>query len=85
MDGDNETVHDNMTKILGFDVFGAKTSTLLSAAWAPNTPTTYGSTIRRYFDFFDEHILAPLVATLAHMARYVVWLRQLGTIKASSL
>jgi hypothetical protein len=42
----------------------------------------HGITIRRYF---DEHKLTPLVATPAHMVRYVAWLGQPGTIKAPSL
>jgi hypothetical protein len=75
----------NMTKILGFDALGATTLTLLAAAWAPSTAATYGNTIRRYFDLCREQQLAPLAATPAHMARYVAWLGQLGTIKASSL
>jgi site-specific recombinase XerD len=74
-----------MTINLGYDVLGAKTLTLFSATFAPNTTTTCGSTIRRYFDFCEEHIIAPLAATPAHMARNVTWLGQLGTIKASSL
>jgi hypothetical protein len=74
-----------MTKILGSDALGATTLALLSAAWAPNTSTTYGSTIRRYFNLCEEHRLAPLAATPAHMARYVAWLGQLCTIMASSL
>jgi hypothetical protein len=74
-----------MTKILGSDVLGAKTLALLSAAWAPSTIATYNNTIRRYFDFCDEQRLAPLAATPAYMARYVAWLSQLGTIKASTL
>ena len=60
-----------MARILGFDALGATTLALLSAAWAPSTATTYGSTIRRYFDLCNEHKLAPLSATPAHMARYV--------------
>jgi hypothetical protein len=63
-----------MTKILGSDVLGAETLALLSATWAPNTATTYRSTIRRYFDFRDEHMLAPVAATPGHMARHVAWL-----------
>jgi site-specific recombinase XerD len=63
----------------------AATLALLSAAWAPSTATIYGITIRRDFDFCEEHRLAPLTATPAHMARYVAWLGQIGTIKASSL
>jgi hypothetical protein len=72
------------TKILGCDALGATTLALLSAAWAPSPAATFDSTIRRYFDFCAEHQLAPLAATPAHMARYVAWLEQLGTIKASS-
>jgi hypothetical protein len=74
-----------MTIILGSDALGATTMTLLAAAWAPTTAATYGSTIRSYFDFCAEQQLAPLAATPAHMARYVAWVGQLGTIKASSL
>jgi hypothetical protein len=35
--------------------------------------------------FYAEQMLAPLAVTPGHMARYVAWLGQLGTIKASSL
>jgi hypothetical protein len=80
-----ETMKPYMTKILSSNVLGAKTLALLSAAWAPNTTATFGNTIRRYFHLCDEYMLVPLAATLAHMARYVAWLGQLGTIKASSL
>jgi hypothetical protein len=74
-----------MTRILGSNALGATTLALLAAAWAPSTAATYGNTIPRYFDFCAEQQLAPLAATPAHMARYVAWLGQLGTIKASSL
>jgi hypothetical protein len=74
-----------MTIILGFDALGATTLALLSAAWAPSKTTTHGITICHYFDLREEHRLAPLAATPAHMAYYVAWLGQLGTIKASSL
>jgi hypothetical protein len=74
-----------MTRILGSNTLGATTMALLAAAWAPCTAATYGNTISRYFDFCTEQQLAPLAATPAHMARYVAWLGQLGTIKASSL
>jgi hypothetical protein len=74
-----------MTNILGLDVLGANTLALLSTACAPNTSATYGNTIRCYFDFCVEHRLAPLAATLAHMAKDVAWLGELGTIKASRL
>jgi hypothetical protein len=80
-----ETMKPYMPTILGSGVLGTKTLALLSAAWAPNTTTSQGNTICRYFDLCEEHILAPLVATPAHMARYVAWLGQLGTMKASSL
>jgi hypothetical protein len=60
-----------ITGILCSYAFGATTLALLSAAWAPSTTATYGSAIRRYFDFCEEHELAPLAATPAHMGRYV--------------
>jgi hypothetical protein len=80
-----ETIKPYMAKIFGSDVLRAKTLAILPVAWAPSTTATYGSTIRRYFDCYDEHMLAPLFATPPHMARYVAWLGQLRTIKASSL
>jgi hypothetical protein len=40
-----------MTKILGSDILDAKTLALLSASWAHDTTMTYGSYIRRYFEF----------------------------------
>jgi hypothetical protein len=58
-----------MTRILGSYALGATTLALLSVAWAPSTAATYGSTIRSYFDLCEEHHLAPLTATPAHMAR----------------
>jgi hypothetical protein len=70
-----ETMKPYVTKALGLDAsLGATTLALLSAAWAPITTSTYGGTIRRYFEFCEEHRLAPLAATPAHMARYVAWL-----------
>jgi hypothetical protein len=69
-----ETMKPYMTMFLGSDVLNAKTVALLSAAWAPSTTTTCGSTIRRCFNFCEEHILAPLAAAPAHMARHVAWL-----------
>jgi hypothetical protein len=66
-----EMMKPYMTKTLGSYVLGAKTLALLSTRWAPTTSATYGSTIRRYFDLCNEHKLAPLSATPAHMARYV--------------
>jgi hypothetical protein len=80
-----ETMKLYTTKILGSFVLGAKTLALLSAVWAPNTAVTCGGSSRRYFDFYDEHILAPLASTPAHMARYVAWLGQLGIIKSSTV
>jgi hypothetical protein len=74
-----------INKIIDSDVLGAKTLVLVSAAWPLCTITTHGSTIRSYFDYCDAHMLVPLDPTPAHMAIYVAWLVQLGTIKASSL
>jgi hypothetical protein len=80
-----ETMKPYMARIFGSDVLGVKTLALLSAAWAPNTAAIYCNTIRRYFYVREEHRLAALATTPAHMARYVAWLGQLGTIKVSSL
>jgi hypothetical protein len=80
-----ETMKPYMTNIMGFDVHGAKTLALIFTTWAPNIAAAFGNTIRRYFALCDEHMLAPLAASLAHMATYVTRLGQLGTIKASSL
>jgi hypothetical protein len=74
-----------ITKIMGSLELGAKTLALRSTAWAPSTASTYESYIHRYFDLCDEHMPAPLYATPTHMARFVTWLRQLGTIKASTM
>jgi hypothetical protein len=60
-----------MTKILGFDVLGAKILALVSATWALVTKATYDSTIHRYFDFCDEHKLAPLVWMTANMGTWL--------------
>jgi hypothetical protein len=74
-----ETIKTYIAKIIGSDVLVEKTLALRSAAWAPNITTTYGSTIRRYFNLCEEDRLAPLAPTPAHMARYVAWQGQLGT------
>jgi hypothetical protein len=71
-------VKSYITKIIGSTVLGAKTLALLSAAWTSITTTTHGRTIRRYVELCDEHRLAPLAATPAHLARYATWLGQLG-------
>jgi hypothetical protein len=41
-----ETMKLYSTKMMGFDVLGAETLAVLSVAWAPNTTTTYDTTIR---------------------------------------
>jgi hypothetical protein len=83
VDRDDETVHDQNSRL---ERTRREDPSSLSVAWASSTAATYGNTIRRHFDFCEEHRLAPLAATPAHMARYVAWLLgQLGTIKASSL
>jgi site-specific recombinase XerD len=73
-----------MSRILGQDVLGAQIVTLLTTAWAPSTSATYGSTIQRYLEFCEEQQQDPLAGNPATMARFVTWLGNLGTIKASS-
>jgi hypothetical protein len=64
-----ETTKPYITKILGYNVLGAMTLALVSAAREPNTSSTYGNITPRCLDFCDEHSLAPLAAKPAHMAR----------------
>jgi hypothetical protein len=81
-----DSMHPYMSRILGHDVRADQTFNLLTTAWAPNTSATYSSTIRRYFEFCDDKRLAPLARSPpATMARFVTWLGNFGTIKASSL
>jgi len=74
-----------MQRLLGTDSLGAKTLELLTAAWAKSTSDTYNSAIKPYFQFCEEQGLPPLAATTATMARYIAWIGERGTIKATSL
>eukprot|EP00873_Tetraselmis_striata_P027418 jgi/Tetstr1/447682/TSEL_035040.t1 len=55
------------------------------AAWAPTTAASYASCMKQYFRFCEEEKRPALAADPGTMARYVTWLGNLGTIKASSL
>eukprot|EP00873_Tetraselmis_striata_P019942 jgi/Tetstr1/440206/TSEL_028558.t1 len=74
-----------MTRVLGSDTLGAKTLELLSIAWAPATAASYASCMKQYFRFCEEERRPAMAADPGTMARYVTWLGNLGTIKASSL
>jgi hypothetical protein len=74
-----------MQRLLGIDSLGAKTLDLLTAAWAKSTSDTYNHDIKPYFQFCEEQGLPPLAATAATMARYIAWIGERGTIKATSL
>eukprot|EP00873_Tetraselmis_striata_P045490 jgi/Tetstr1/465754/TSEL_010379.t1 len=74
-----------MTRVLGSDTLGAQTLELLSAAWAPATTASYASCMKQYFRFCEEERRPALAADPGTMVRYVTWLGNLGTIKASSL
>jgi hypothetical protein len=74
-----------MSRILGQEILGAQTLSLLTTTWASNTLATYDNTIERYFEFCEEPQLVPLAGNPATMAQFVIWLGNLGTIKASSL
>jgi hypothetical protein len=74
-----------MQRLLGTGSLGAKTLDLLTAAWAKSTPDTYNSAIKPYFQLCEEQGLPPLAATSAPMARYIAWIGERGTIKATSL
>jgi site-specific recombinase XerD len=70
---------------MGTDSLGAKTLELLTAAWAKSTSDTYNNAIKPYFEFCEEQGLPPLAATAATIARYIAWIRERGTIKATTL
>jgi site-specific recombinase XerD len=74
-----------MQRLLGTNNLVAKTLELLTAAWAKNTSDTYNNAIKPYFEFYEEQGLPPLAAKTATMARYIAWIGQRGTIKATSL
>jgi hypothetical protein len=74
-----------MSGIFGFDVLSAQTPSLLTTTWATNTSATHGTTIQWYFEFYEEQQLSPLAGNPTTMARFVTWLGNHGTIKASSL
>eukprot|EP00873_Tetraselmis_striata_P018203 jgi/Tetstr1/438467/TSEL_027022.t1 len=54
-------------------------------AWAPATAASYASCMKQYSRFCEEGRRLALAADPGTMARYVTWLGNLGTIKASSL
>jgi site-specific recombinase XerD len=74
-----------MQRLLGIDSRGAKTLELLTAAWAKSKPDTYNIATKPYFQFCEEQGLPPLAATAAAMARYIAWIGERGTVKATSM
>jgi hypothetical protein len=74
-----------MQRLMGIDSLGARTLELLTAACAKRTSDTYNSAIKPYFLLCEEQGLPPLAATAATMARYIAWIGERGTIKATSL
>jgi hypothetical protein len=74
-----------MQRLLGTGNLGAKTLELLTAAWAKSTSDTYNNAIKPYFQVCEEQGIPPLAATAATMARYIAWIGERGTIKATSL
>eukprot|EP00873_Tetraselmis_striata_P005540 jgi/Tetstr1/425804/TSEL_016183.t1 len=69
----------------GSDTLGVQTLELLSTAWAPATAASYDSCMKQYFRFCEEERRPAMAADPGTMARYVTWLGNMGTIKASSL
>eukprot|EP00873_Tetraselmis_striata_P009406 jgi/Tetstr1/429670/TSEL_019567.t1 len=74
-----------MTRVLGSDTLGVQTLELLSVAWAPANAASYASCMKQHFRFCEEERRPTLAADPGTMARYVTWLGNMGTIKASSL
>jgi hypothetical protein len=79
------SIRPYMQRLLGTDSLGAKTLELLTAAWAKSTSDTYNNAIKPYFQFCEEQGLPPPASTVATMARYIAWIGERGTIKATSL
>jgi hypothetical protein len=74
-----------MQRLLGTYNLGAKTIELLTAAGAKSTSDTYRNAIKPYFKLCEEQGLPPLAATAAIMARYIDWIGERGTIKATGM
>jgi hypothetical protein len=74
-----------MQRLMGTDKLGAKTLELLTATLAISTPDTYNRAIKPYFEFSEEQGIPPLAATTPTMARYIAWIGERGTIKATSM
>ena len=74
-----------MQRLMGTHSLGAKALELLTAAWAKSTSDTYNRAIKPYFEFCEEQGLPPLAATSATVARYIAWIGERGTIKATSM
>jgi hypothetical protein len=76
-----------MQRLLGTDYLGAKTLELLTSAWAKSTTRldTYSNATKPHLLFWEEQGLPPLAATAATMARYIAWIGERGTIKATSM
>jgi hypothetical protein len=62
-----------------------QTLELLTAAWEKSTSDTYNNAIKPYFLFCEEQGLPPLAATAATVVRYIAWVGEHGTIKATSM
>jgi site-specific recombinase XerD len=74
-----------MQQLLGMDILKVKTLELLAAASAKSTSNTYYNAIKPYFEFREEQRVPLSAATAATMARYIVWIGERGTIKATNL
>jgi hypothetical protein len=74
-----------MQRLLGTDSFGAKAFELLTAAWAKSMSDTYNSAIKPYIELCEKQGLPPPAAAAATMARYIAWIRERDTIKATSM
>jgi site-specific recombinase XerD len=74
-----------MQRLLGTDSLGAKTLELLTAAWAKSTSDTYCTAIKPCLQLCEEQGLPPLAVTFTTMARYITWIGERGTIKATGM
>ncbi len=75
----------SLAALLGDDDLGRTTLSLCQASLQPRSYATYASTLSGFMQFCREQRVAPLAAPPVHIARYVAWLGQQGTVAASSL
>ncbi|MFN9900686.1 MAG: hypothetical protein ACK55Z_18280, partial [bacterium] len=65
---------------MGADDLGRTALALCQASLQPRSYETYASALSSFFRFCQEQQLPPLDASPVHIARYVAWLGQQGSV-----